>query len=543
MMKRTLCLLAAMMMFLCGCGSKEGNTIIQYGDGVTFSGKLMNVSVKEAGFATLVDSSLNAVWEEDGLYIYTRTKDSIPYVLINYYPNAAISDEQFLEEEGIAWMEYHYGDDLLEISDVKDMNYGGKTVKGYTAKYKLENAEIHYLEVVEEIGGGLANYIVKFEESGEPYTMDAFETALKEFTLLDGSASSSGVEGLAESSGTSSTASVKDSGVKIVETKAETLSKSMKQYNYGDLITMMIPSGWEVSIGGYNMYTWIRAYDPADPTLQVFAMLKVNMLLKNDSAKAFYENYYRISGNNVLYKAWAEAVVNSSGTVREFFEKDFEDYCVFLSQNEATYAEFYYPQLSEFTVLEEQDVTNYLSSIALDNKYIHATFTDTLTREKGEGLFTGTLVNLLTMMDPGYDCGVYGIYNLTGMSAPYGMLGEYEPVLMTILNSIQYTDKFVNSVAEEEQITAENARIINSYMQETMNIVNSGWEARQKSYDIKSQEYSDAALGYDRYLDTETNQVYRVEYGAMDGYDGNRYQKIDQGSSYYTEPVSGYIVK
>ena len=49
-------------------------------------------------------------------------------------------------------------------------------------------------------------------------------------------------------------------------------------------------------------------------------------------------------------------------------KKDFEDYCVFLSQNEATYAEFYYPQLSEFTVLEEQDVTNYLSSIALDNK-------------------------------------------------------------------------------------------------------------------------------------------------------------------------------
>ena len=80
-------------------------------------------------------------------------------------------------------------------------------------------------------------------------------------------------------------------------------------------------------------------------------------------------------------------------------------------------------------------------------------------------------------------------------------------------------------------------------MQQTMDIVTEGWNARQKSYDIQSQQYSDSVLGYDRYLDTETNEVYRVEYGALDGYQGSRYQKIDQGSAYYTEPVAGYIVK
>ena len=183
------------------------------------------------------------------------------------------------------------------------------------------------------------------------------------------------------------------------------------------------------------------------------------------------------------------------------------------------------------------------ASVALDNKAIHAQFTDTLSQQKGEGMFTGAVMNLLTMMDPGYDCGVYGIYSMTGITAPYGMLNEYSPVLTEILGSIQYTDAFIQAVAHEENITMENARQVNQTMQETMNIVTNGWNARQKTYDILSQEYSDSTMGYDRYLDTETNEVYRVELGALDHYDGSRYQKIEQGSNYYTEPVSGYIYK
>lgn len=529
-------LLTVSLLCLCGCGSAEDKTIIQYPDGVEFTGTLVPVEVPEAGFSTKMDESLTHTYKSsDGVYIYTRKEGTIPYVLINYYPGQADYLETYLAEDSIGWMKDHYGDDLLEISEVEDMTYEGKPLRGFTAKYNLDGAEINFMEVCEIVDEGIADYILKFEDSAEPYTMAAFKTALKEFSVYG-----SGTSGTSSTSGTETT---KETTVTIQETRAEQLAKTMKQIKYGDLITMNIPASWEVSIGGYNMGTWIHAYDPADPTLQVFTGLKLNMLLKNDKAKAYWESRYRASGQSPLLKGWGEAVVNSSGTVREFFESDFGAYCQYLTSTDPSFAGFYYPSLERFQVLEEYNVTNMFSSVAVDNKLIHATFTDQLSQGNGEGMFAGSLVDLLPMMDPGYDAGVYGIYTMTGMSAPYGMLGEYLPLLSSILNSIEYSDTFIESVAQEEQITIENARQVNTYMQQTMDIVTEGWNARQKSYDIQSQQYSDSVLGYDRYLDTETNEVYRVEYGALDGYQGSRYQKIDQGSAYYTEPVAGYIVK
>lgn len=529
-------LLTVSLLCLCGCGSAEDKTIIQYPDGVEFTGTLVPVEVPEAGFSTKMDESLTYTYKSsDGVYIYTRKEGIIPYVLINYYPGQADYLETYLAEDSIGWMKDHYGDDLLEISEVEDMTYEGKPLRGFTAKYNLDGAEINFMEVCEIVDEGIADYILKFEDSAEPYTMAAFKTALKEFSV-----NGSGTSGTSSTSGTETT---KENTVTIQETRAEQLAKTMKQIKYGDLITMNIPASWEVSIGGYNMGTWIHAYDPADPTLQVFTGLKLNMLLKNDKAKAYWESRYRASGQSPLLKWWGEAVVNSSGTVREFFESDFGAYCQYLTSTDPSFAGFYYPSLERFQVLEEYNVTNMFSSVAVDNKLIHATFTDQLSQGNGEGMFAGSLVDLLPMMDPGYDAGVYGIYTMTGMSAPYGMLGEYLPLLSSILNSIEYSDTFIESVAQEEQITIENARQVNTYMQQTMDIVTEGWNARQKSYDIQSQQYSDSVLGYDRYLDTETNEVYRVEYGALDGYQGSRYQKIDQGSAYYTEPVAGYIVK
>ena len=80
-------------------------------------------------------------------------------------------------------------------------------------------------------------------------------------------------------------------------------------------------------------------------------------------------------------------------------------------------------------------------------------------------------------------------------------------------------------------------------MQQTSQIIIDGWNQRQASYDRISQAYSDATLGYDRYYDTVTGDVYRVEYGIMDGYNGDRYQLISENSDLYSLPVTGYIYK
>ena len=71
------------------------------------------------------------------------------------------------------------------------------------------------------------------------------------------------------------------------------------------------------------------------------------------------------------------------------------------------------------------------------------------------------------------------------------------------------------------------------------------WESRTDTYDILSQEYSDAILGYDRLYDSETGEVYRAELGFWDDYDLHRgeynnpnLQKIDYRSrDYYLQTV------
>ena len=533
--KKIAALAMALSVLSTGC-AKNNQTIYQFdGTSVTLSGKMNEITSERTGFSIQYDSVFTAKDDpEDGIYIYTAYDGSIPYVLVDYYDSPRATAEEYMEFNREPTGR-HYGDDLIELSELKEYTFGDRTLTGFEYAFYLDDVRINALWVCEPIGTGFSEYVVKYTDPQKSLTMDAFEAILNSFKLPNESASA---DSKAEQKTESSSAALQ-----IEPTYAQKLEQTLKQKEFGGAFSITVPDHWIVTTGGYNMCLWIRAYDPADPTLQVFSLLKANMLLKNYNAKNYYQNLYQMTGSP-LTGIWADAVVLEQPALEEFFTNKYFDYCAYLSTWEQTYAGFDYPQLGSFETIESWNVTdNLFASVALDDKAIHAQFTDTLTQQKGEGMFTGSVVNLLTMMDPGYDCGVYGIYSMTGITAPYGMLNEYSPVLTKILGSIQYTDAFIQAVAQEENITIENARQVNQTMQETMNIVTDGWNSRQKTYDILSQEYSDSTMGYDRYLDTETNEVYRVELGALDHYDGSRYQKIEQGSNYYTEPISGYIYK
>lgn len=546
--KRIMALTMAVTMLTAGCGEGEsGKTTYQFdGTSVTLSGKLNEIVSERNGFSIMYDSVFTVkddTADGDGIYVYVAYDDSIPYVLVDYYDSPRATIEEYIEFNREA-IENRYGDALIEISEPKDYTFGEKTLNGFEYSFNHENgSKINALYVCEPIGTGFAKYVAKYMDTEKSITMDAFEAILDSFTLPDETASSGNKTDSSSDLKPDTSASQQTSSLRIEKTYAQKLEQTMKKKEFGGAFSITVPDSWVVTTGGYNLGLWIRAYDPADPTLQVFSLLKANMLLKNYNAKNYYQNLYKMNGSP-LTGIWAEAVVLEQPSLELFFTDKYFDYCNYLSNWEKTYVGFDYPQLGSFEAIESWNITdNMYASVALDNKAIHAQFTDTLSQQKGEGMFTGAVMNLLTMMDPGYDCGVYGIYSMTGITAPYGMLNEYSPVLTEILGSIQYTDAFIQAVAQEENITMENARQVNQTMQETMNIVTNGWNARQKTYDILSQEYSDSTMGYDRYLDTETNEVYRVELGALDHYDGSRYQKIEQGSNYYTEPVSGYIYK
>lgn len=69
------------------------------------------------------------------------------------------------------------------------------------------------------------------------------------------------------------------------------------------------------------MYYAIKVYDPNETNNQIFLMLKMQPLLKSTAGKAFWQNYYKLSGNNSQYKVFADAVVLEKPTTEEFYKK------------------------------------------------------------------------------------------------------------------------------------------------------------------------------------------------------------------------------
>ena len=334
----------------------------------------------------------------------------------------------------------------------------------------------------------------------------------------------------------------KNNTLEVSKTKAQLLAETIEKREVEDIFTVNMPRDWEVSIAGRDsIYIWIRLYDPSQPNLQVFTNITLTGILKSENAKKIYQKFDSIAVDN-LYKSSADAVANDTGTLEEFF-LDYSDFISWLAAYEPLYQGFDYPLITNFKSIESWPVDNVLSSIALDNQLIHGEFLEGLSNEKSEGLFSGTLVDAIKFYAEGEDLGYYTIYDLSGITAPYGMLSEYKDVLRNILGSIEYTEEFINKATKNQEIAFKTAQQVNAIMQQTSQIIVDGWNQRQQSYDRMSQAYSDSTLGYDRYYDTETGDVYRVEYGVMDSYTGDRYQLIESGSDLYSLPVTGYVYK
>ncbi len=532
---------AALMLSGCGSSFTSNTTTYQFGGKtVTLSGTLKEV-IAPRGFSVKFDSVFSSKWSDsDGLYVYTATQDSIPYVLVDYISSSDTSPEAFLNDICIPAVKENYGDDLVSLEGVKTYEFDGTSMPGIFYTFHVGNATVHALRVCESVGSGFADYVMKYQDSGKSITMDTFEAIRKEFRLTDDTA----VRTAAPASGTSSAPGTPSDlkGMKIGQTYAGKLSETMRTATYNGFVTISMPQSWNVAIGGANTGTWIRCYDPAEPSLQVYFMIHANVILKNPAAKQYYITANSLPGN-VIPVYFAYAPVNTSATLEEFYTDNYNEYISMLAGYEPAFSGFYFPQISSFSVIERMPARRFLPVTPLDNQVLHAEFRDGLTNTESEGMFFGSVFDEVTIKDTGIDTGFYGIYSLTGMSAPKGMLKEYLPLLQYILNSFAFTDAFISGCAAAQGIDRKNMEFINSMMAETSSVIVNGWNQRQTTYDILSQEYSDSIMGYDRYLDTDTNEVYRVELGLMDHYDGKRYVKLEQGSDRYTDPIAGYITK
>ena len=329
---------------------------------------------------------------------------------------------------------------------------------------------------------------------------------------------------------------IKKENIKIVENEVSKLE--LEEYKT-DNFSMKKPKGWKVETGGVGIFYTIRTYDPQNTNNQVYLMLKVQPLLKSEGGKNFWQNYYRLTGNNSQYKIFADAVVLDNPTTEGFYKK-FNEITTYMNSMEPSFSSINFPKFTNFTKQEEFDSNAGMKNVALDSKVLRGTFTGDNSKE-GEGLFMASVVNFGNQYQSGVDMLYYMVYDIMAVTAEKDEFIDYKDILLETANSIEFTDSYVKQTIDESNAQTKKALEINASIQKAFDSYMSAWENRSKTYDIMSQKQSDATLGYERVYDTENGDIYKAYNGFTDDYKGERYKSITDNM--YTEKTSGYIEK
>lgn len=294
--------------------------------------------------------------------------------------------------------------------------------------------------------------------------------------------------------------------------------------------TMQVPKGWVVSSGGFNLLHWIHACDPKRPELGVFTLLKTECLLMNRASKQFYWDKRGFG----LYAMFADMIVAEK--VEDLYAQ-FPAFCAFAAKWEKSYAGFAFPQIADFELLEKRPARTAMSRVALDDALLRGTFTDPLTKRRGEGLFTGTLCRGIVLTG---NVGCNVMYNISGVTAPEGELGAWTETLAKVLGSVRYSEAFEATTARDAQIRAAGNAKLAQTLQQTSDLVVRGWEERQKGFDARVGRRSDATLGYERVVEKDSGRVYRAYNGFLDASENQRRFEAAPDEA-YSRPIDGTI--
>lgn len=294
--------------------------------------------------------------------------------------------------------------------------------------------------------------------------------------------------------------------------------------------TMQVPKGWVVSSGGFDLLHWIHACDPKRPELGVFTLLKTECLLMNRASKQFYWDKRGFG----LYAMFADMIVAEK--VEDLYAQ-FPAFCAFAAKWEKSYAGFAFPQIADFELLEKRPARTAMSRVALDDALLRGTFTDPLTKRRGEGLFTGTLCRGIVLTG---NVGCNVMYNISGVTAPEGELGAWTETLAKVLGSVRYSEAFEATAARDAQIRATGNAKLAQTLQQTSDLVVRGWEERQKGFDARVGKRSDATLGYERVVEKDSGRVYRAYNGFLDASENQRRFEAAPDEA-YSRPIDGTI--
>ena len=476
------------------------------------------VSSSVQQFSTKCPNNCSSRWtDDDGLYIYTEQDGSIPYILIWRYENISIGSEQFLEEAIYANMAENYGSDLLEVSPVQNYSIGGKTLPGMLFTYQANGYTIKSLRLVFQSGNDLINFTAKYLQGEEDSVTEALEMAMENFTdeLSSTAKSQSPEKNITQADATAP---------EIVVYPSE--NANVSYVNYSDpsgYFTLEIPEGWAVTVGLPPNYEVdlisyaLTVYDPENLDRRFYFNLCCSGMLKSEEAREWYNTYYA--------NTFGTLPVVSDVSTAGFFKA-----------------------LGEYYGYQNFTVTENIGKTALNGDLLDATAVSSYTGNSIRGLFTAMVTetnsivqrNMFDLSQGTIDAGFLTVYSVIYEVAPEEEFLDWQPVLNHCFESLSFTTSFQSQRQSQWQSVLGTSSYLFNTAEEISDMIMDTWETRNTSYDIISQKQSDATLGYERVLDTETGEYYMTDAGFDDAFDSSRYVVVYDDNAYLS-PTSGWI--
>ena len=523
-MKKILCAILALALMLGGLTLAEG------GDN-----RVTLIKCEQHDFCTACMEGLEWAWDDhNGLTIWTEERGSIPYLLIYRNPNAPGDGyEEYFRDVFTPEMQIKYGERLIEVGEFQTYTVQGVEMPGQQYTYLVNGIPVVLLRVFDLRWGGNVCYTAKYRQDDPEATLNALAVAV--YFFQDG-ANYYDEDHTEEPQSDAGTA-------QLNAQKTQPIVTQTQLYNDGRF-TMQLPAGWKVmTTGTLAQDIIVKAWDPECPERCFFRAAKIEPVLRSQAAKAWYAQYSGLGG--LMYSLYADAPALEELTVACFLThvNDVREYAFKYYDTGLMLDAHCIPELNDVRVLESFPSKAACLPTCYDNSVARVAFTS----EGGvacEGMMTAQPTRIGTsLMMGGVDISPDTVYEFMGFMAPQAEMIELEPVLSQCLASFAFTEDFIRQSLQAAGDQYEIVRQMNANMQAASDSCNDAWADRQTTYDVLSQQRSDATLGYDRLYDSETGEVYRAEAGFWDEYELHRYEYDNPNLQLIDESTQDYYLR
>lgn len=302
--------------------------------------------------------------------------------------------------------------------------------------------------------------------------------------------------------------------IKIVPSETSNLNFVRYDDGYG-YASMEAPENWEVTFYVNDLISYaIVARDKTCPDRSFVFQLLATPFLRSQAAKDFYKMSYLDPSQNPY-------VINpilDTPTIEAFFSECGE-----------------YVSIRNFAkICDIQDTSG----------VFHEMMEGTCQMDTGnyvKGMFGGWVWDIGYMEAYGIDCGWYNVSMLLMMTAPEEEFTEWMPVLAYMFNSVTFSEVFQQDRNRVWQQTVGMSNYLSQIADQMGDMIMDSWYYSQETSDIISQMQSDATLGRERVVDTDTNDIYYAPPGFADSDPDDQFQPLEENDPRYREGVAGTI--